>query len=169
MGADHTGPIEIEGKGEFPDGLWNAATRYRFECKYGDGLPPLIVGSSNYVRGGTKWIGEKGWVHVNRSRMTAQPQSLLRERIGPDEIHLASPAEGHRQGHRRNFLDCVKTRKEPITPIEVGHRSITVAHLGNIAMLLGRTIRWDPVREQILGDPGASRMLSKPMREPWHY
>jgi len=169
MGADGTGPIEVEGKGEFPDGLWDAATRYRFECRYPDGLPQLLVGSSNHFRGGTRWVGEKGWIHVDRDRMTAEPRSLLKEQIGPDEIHLASPAEGHRQGHRRNFLDCVRSRQEPITPIEIGHRSITVAHLGNIAMRLGRRIRWDPEHEQIRGDAEAARMLAKPMREPWQF
>jgi len=168
MGADGTGPAEVEGKGEFPDGLWNVATRYHFTCRYASGVV-MDVASSDRFRGGTRWIGGKGWVHVDRGRMDASPKSLLKERIGPDEIHLASPAEGHRQGHRRNFLDCVKTRAVPITPIEIGQRSITVAHLGNIAMRLGRRIRWDPAREEIIGDPDAARMLRRPLREPWHY
>jgi len=167
MDWDETGPLEVAGRGEFPDGLWDAATRYRFECKYAGGVT-MAVGSSNYFRGGTRWIGERGWVHVSRGGLDAHPRSLLKEKIGPEEVHLASPAEGHRQGHRRNFLDCVRTRAQPLTPIEGGHRSVTVAHLGNIAMILGRKIRWDPEREQILDDPEASRMLSRPMREPWY-
>ena len=168
MDADGTGPVEVEGTGEFPDGLWDAAARYRFACRYANGLV-MDVASVNYLRGGTRFIGETGWIHVDRERMTASAPWLLKERIGPDEIHLASPAEGHRQGHRRDFLDCVRTRRTPITPIEIGHRSVAVAHLGNIAMLAGRKIRWDPAREEILGDPAAARMLHRPLREPWSY
>jgi len=168
MGADGTGPVEVEGRGEFPDGLWDAATRFRFTCRYANGLV-MHVASTNHLRGGIKFIGERGWVHVDRGRMTASDPRLLRERIGPSEIHLASPAEGHRQGHRRNFLDCVRTRATPITPIEIGHSSIAVAHLGNIAMRTGRRIRWDPACEEIVGDPDAARMLSRPLREPWHF
>ena len=168
MGADGTGPVEVEGKGDFPaEGLWDAATTFRFRCTYADGLA-MHVASTDHTPSGIKWVGERGSVYVRRGKVIqAEPASLLKEVIGPGEIHLASPAEGHRQGHRRNFLDCVRTRERPITPIDIGHRSITVAHLGNIAMRLGRRIRWDPVREQIPGDPEASRMLWRPMREPW--
>ncbi|MBL7223645.1 MAG: Gfo/Idh/MocA family oxidoreductase [Candidatus Brocadiae bacterium] len=169
MGWDGTGPLEVEGVGEFPtDGIWDAAYRYRFTCTYAGGIQ-MRVGSTNYMSGGIKWIGERGWIQVRRGGyIRAEPASLLEERIGPDEIHLASPNEGHRQGHRRDFLDCIKTREEPITPIEVGHRSITVAHLGNLAMRLGRRIRWDPQREAIVGDPTATRTLARAYREPWH-
>jgi len=73
------------------------------------------------------------------------------------------------QGHRRDFLDCIKTRAQTITPIDVGDRSATVAHLGNIAMLLGRAIHWDPKREQIINDPMASRMLGRAMRSPGYF
>ncbi|MBL7224216.1 MAG: Gfo/Idh/MocA family oxidoreductase [Candidatus Brocadiae bacterium] len=168
MGRDGSGPVAVEGKGEFPaDGLWDAAYRFRFRCTYGDGLV-MDVGSTDCVSGGIKWIGERGWVQVRRGGyIRAEPASLLKETFGPDEVHLASPAEGHRQGHRRNFLDCIRTRETPATPIEVGHSSIAVAHLGNIAMRLGRRIRWDPVREVCPGDPEANRMLWSPVREPW--
>jgi len=168
MGADDTGPVEVEGRGEFPaDGIWDAAYRFRFDCRYANGLV-MHVGSSNYVPGGIKWIGDRGSVYLRRGKfIRTEPQSLLGETFGPGAIQLASPAEGHRQGHRRNFLDCVRTRQQPITPIEVGHRSISVAHLGNIAMILGRKIRWDPAREAIRDDPEAARMLWRPMREPW--
>ena len=170
MGLDGTGPVAVEGVGKFPDdGLWDAAYDYQFACTYANGLT-MHVGSNNHYAQGVRFVGEDGWVFVKRGKVIkAHPKSLLKERLGPDEIHLASPAEGHRQGHRRNFLDCVKTREEPITPIEVGHSSIAVAHLGNIAMLLGRRIRWDPTREVALDDDAANRMLRRAMREPWTY
>jgi predicted dehydrogenase len=168
MGADHTGPTEVSGTGVFPrEGLWNTATDFEFECTYAGGVA-LAVDSGRKYRSGVRFIGDDGWVHLTRSGIKTSPKELLRETIGPDEIHLAAPRGNHRQGHRRNFLDCIRTREPTITPIEVGHRSVTVAHLGNIAMLLGRKIRWDPKGERILGDPAASAMLSRSIREPWH-
>jgi len=168
MNCDNTGPVEVTGTGLFPkEGLWNAAVDYNFECKYVNGLV-MYVGSNNHYTQGVRFIGDKGWIHVNRRRLTASRESLLKEKIGPDEVHLARPSGNHRRGHRRDFLDCVRTRARTITPIETAHRSATVAHLGNIAMLLGRKIRWNPKREQILDDPTTNRMLIRPIRSPWH-
>jgi predicted dehydrogenase len=168
MGCDDTGPVEVAGRGVFPeDGLWNAAADYRFECKYENGLT-MFVGSDNYYPHGVRFIGDKGWVHVTREGLDANPKSLLKEKIGPDEIHLARPSGEHRQGHRRDFLDCVKTRSQTISSVEASHRSANVCHLGNIAMILGRVVRWDSKQEQIIGDETASRSLGRPMRSPWH-
>jgi predicted dehydrogenase len=166
MGTEDTGPVEIQGTGDFPwDSLWNAAVTYRFECRYANCLT-LVVASEDTFENGVRWVGDQGWVHVDRNRVTTHPERLLHERFGPEEIHLyQSPPD--RQGHRRNFLDCVKNHSPTASTIEVAHRSVTVAHLGNIAMQLGRTIRWDPVAEQIIGDPTAARMLSRPMRGEW--
>ena len=167
MDADATGPVEVVGSGDFPTGLWNAAVTYRFTCTYANGVI-LEVASNNFLKQGVRWIGDAGWIHVTRAGLDAHPKALLKEELGPDEIHLPRPPGDHRQGHRRDFLRCISTRGKPITPIEVGHRSVTVAHLGNIAMLTGRKIRWDPKREKILDDPTAERMLRRPMRAPWH-
>ena len=168
LDCDDTGPIEVEGKGVFPDdGLWNTAVDYDFMCKYESGVD-MRVGSKNHYSQGVRFIGGRGWVHVARAGIDANPKGLLKEKIGPEEVHLAKPSGDHRQGHRRDFLDCVKTRSQTITPAEVGHRSVTVAHLGNIAMILGRKIRWDPERERIIDDPPANRMLGRTMRSPWH-
>jgi len=167
MDADDTGPVEVEGIGEFPaEGLWDAAVHYNLTCRYANGVT-MIVDSGRDCPDGVRFIGSRGWVHVNRNFIKTNPAHLLRAKIGADEIHLARPRGNDRQGHRRDFLDCIKTRRETITPIEIGHRSITVAHLGNIAMLLGRNIRWDPDSEEILDDPAASRMLTRSMRAPW--
>ncbi len=168
MGCDETGPEEVAGAGLFPaDGLWNAAVDYDFTCTYAGGVT-MRVASNNHCRQGVRFVGDRGWVHITRSGLDASPKSLLKEKIGPDEIHLARPSGDHRQGHRRDFLDCVKSRARTIAPVEVGHRSVIPAHLGNIAMILGRKIRWDPEREVILDDLPAGRMLSRPMRSPWH-
>ena len=167
MNCDDTGPVEVTGKGVFgADGLWDAAIDYDFECTYDNGLV-MRVASNNHCRQGVRFIGAGGWVHVTRGGVTTEPPELRKTRIGPDEIHLPRPAGDHRQGHRRDFLDCVKTRRRTIAPAEIGHRSATVCHLGNIAMILGRRIRWDPKCEQFIDDPAASRMLERAMRSPW--
>jgi hypothetical protein len=69
--------------------------------------------------------------------------------------------------HHANFLDCIKSRKLPICDVEIGHRSATICHLGNIAVRLGRTLKWDPVAEQIIGDEKANAMVSRQNRKPW--
>lgn len=164
---DRTGPVEVAAYGEYPDsGVWNSATKYRVTTKYANGITMIIAGGHPDVcngRGGTKWIGEYGWVWVDRSGIDAHPKSLLKEKFGPEEVHLyQSP------GHYRNFLDCVKTRQETITPCETAHRSATPGHLGQIAMSLGRKIYFDPEKEEIINDPVAARMLGIPMRTPWN-
>ena len=92
-----------------------------------------------------------------------EPTSLENEVIGPDEIHLYESND-----HFKNFIDCVISREEPIAPVEVAHRSITIAHLGNIAMMLDKDLKWDPVNERITNIPEANDMLARPMREPWN-
>ncbi len=165
MDTEYTGPYEIEGYGEYPaTGLWNTATRYRLMAKYRDDITMIIAGGHDDIRSGTKWIGEEGWVWVDRGdSIEASPKSLLRETFSPDEVHLyRSP------GHWRNFLDCVKSRDATLAPCEVAHRSATPGHLGQIAMLLGRKVRFDPDTERIIDDPTATRMLGNAMRSPWH-
>jgi len=164
LGLDYTGPVEIEGNGEYPkDGLWNTATKYRLTAKYADGITMTIAGGHDDIIKGTKWIGEDGWVWVTRGEIDAQPKELLNEKFGTEEINLfRSP------GHWRNFLDCVKSRETTLAPCEVAHRSATPGHLGQIAMLLGRKIRFNPDTEEIIGDATAMRMLGRAMRSPWH-
>jgi predicted dehydrogenase len=162
MGTELTGPIEIlNPKAEFPpDPLWNTATEYYFEALYKNGVK-LIV--SNKERGGVTWQGTEGWVWADRGQHDASSKEILNSVIGPNEIHLYQS-----DNHYRNFIDCVLSKKEPIAPAEVAHRSITICHLGNIAMRLGRnSLKWDPDTEHILGDPEASNMLSRPYRAPW--
>jgi len=162
MGTEYTGPVEIKNaKGVFPkDGLYNTAQEFYFECIYANGVK-LIV--SNRQRGGVTFEGTEGWVWADRGRHDAHPKSLLDTVIGPDEIHLYRS-----DNHMANFIDCVISRKETVAPIEVAHRSITIGHLGNIAMILGRDLKWDPEKELFVNDDEANRMLSRAMRSPWH-
>ena len=169
LGLDTTGPVEVEGVGEYPEtGLWNAARTYRVNTRYANGITMTIAGGHPDIRMGAKWIGDDGWVWVSRGAIDAEPKSLLREVFGSDEIRLApvgSPIDY--QNHTRNFLDCVKTRATTLAPAEVAHRSASPGHLGQISMLLGRKLRFDPDTEEIIGDPTAARMLGNAMRGPW--
>ena len=162
-GLDRTGPISIEPiKVTYPkEGLYDTPTEYHFLCKYNNGVE-ISVASNRINPQGTKWIGDRGWVYVKRGRIDAEPKSLLREKIGPGEIHLYNSG-----GHKRNFVDCMVSRKETICPAEVGHRSISIGLLGEIAMLTWRKIKWNPDKEEIIGDPGASALLGRSYREPW--
>ena len=121
-----------------------------------------VSGGYNDIRGGTKWLGTDGWVWVNRGHLDAFPKKLLQERFGPSEVHLPRVAN-----HVRNFLDCVKSRKQTLTPCQTAHHSAIPGHLGLVAMLLGRKIRFDPKTETILNDSTANQVLGHSYRSPW--
>lgn len=163
MGWDDTGPVEMKGRGEFPEnGIYDSAIRYYVEAKYADGTPMVIAGGYPEIRSGTKWIGDRGWVWVNRGEFETYPPDLVHEVIGPNEVRLYKSRD-----HYQNFLDCVRSRALTITPAEVAHRSASVGHLGVIAIEAGRKINWDPETEKIIDDPEAERLLSRAYRKPW--
>ncbi len=161
MGMELSGPVAIE-KGQASwakEKLWNTATDFHFEAVYANGVRMVV---SSRVRGGVTFQGSDGWVWVNRGGIEAAPLSLLDYEPAENEVKLYRSAN-----HMRNFIDCVKTRKETAAPIEQAHRSITVAHLGNISLRLGRDLKWDPKAERVIGDETAQSMLSRTMRKPW--
>jgi len=165
LGLDRTGPVEIEGRGVYPsEGLYDVPIAYKLRCKYANGIEMIVANDSQQPKGrGAVWYGDKGWIQVNRGHLVAEPASILKEVIGPDELRLYESRD-----HKQNFLDCVKSGAETICPPEVGHRSISVALLGEIAMLTGRKLKWDPEKEEFIGDADANRYLSRSMRSPWH-
>ncbi|HLB75341.1 MAG TPA: hypothetical protein VJJ98_15070, partial [Sedimentisphaerales bacterium] len=163
MDTERTGPVEIEGSGVYPkDGIYDAPTEYKFTCKYANGIV-MTVANNKQIPQGTKWYGDKGWVYVNRGHLESNPASILNEVIGPEEVHLYESRD-----HRQNFLDCVKSGKEPIAPAEVGHRSISVGLLGEIAMLTETKLKWDPEKEVFQDNDAANRLLGRSMRASWH-
>lgn len=162
MGTEATGPIEIRAaQGVFPaDPVYDTATEYSFEAVYENGV---VMEISDKNRSGVTFEGTDGSVWANRGQIDADPKGLLTTQIGPDEIHLYRSDD-----HYRNFIDCVFSRGETAAPVETAHRSITICHLGNIAMRLGRdSLKWDPDAERILEDDEAAAMLSRPYRAPW--
>jgi len=158
-----TGPIEVEAGAVFPPKgeLYNTATRFDVRCKYANGVELNVVSRSPAIRfeGTEGWIASPSW----GGPLVAEPKSVLDSVIKPNEIHLYTARDEH-----RNFLDCVKSRKPCYAPAEIGHRTISIAHLGHVAMRLGRKLKWDPQAERFAGDAEADKMLSRPMRAPWH-
>ncbi|HUB52979.1 MAG TPA: Gfo/Idh/MocA family oxidoreductase [Terracidiphilus sp.] len=174
LGFDLSGPSEVEGHGEFPapNALWNTATKYHVECLYkkevtgyANDVRMTIAGGSGAINMGCKWIGTDGWVWVDRSGFDASNQDWVKWQAVPDALRKVKLYESAE--HRRNFLDCVKSRKPTITPVQVAHHSTLPGHLGLISMLTGRKIHWDVAREVIVDDPAASDLLTRPYRSPY--
>ena len=181
MGADDSGPVEYEDLGTtwpVPGDLFNVPLKSKFRVQYANGAECICDTRDNRE---TRVEGTEGWVQWGLgASLKTSPASLADSRIGPDEIHLPVSVPGRElvlsgkpnytllnSDHARNFLDCIKSRQDPVEPVEAGHRTASFCHLANMAMLLRRKIRWDPLQEQIIGDDEANRMLSRPMRAPW--
>jgi len=167
LGFDNAGPLEVEGMGEFPpkDAVWNTATKYRCELKYPDGITMTIAGGYDNIKGGTKWIGTDGWVWVNRGGFAASNSQWEEWHDVPEEARKIKLIKS--RNHYRNFLDSVRSRQPTITPAETAHHSAIPGHLGLIAMMTGRKIKWDAKKEQIIGDKEASKLLTREYRKPW--
>ena len=170
LGNDDTiGPLYVTGAGEFPaaSALWNTCTKYRVVCEYPNALTVVIAGGHPDIRGGTKWIGTDGWVWCDRGNgFESSHKEWEESRSLPDNLRKVE-LPFTKGGHYRNFLDCVKSRQPTVASVEVAHHSAIPGHLGLISMLVGRPVRWDPAKEVILNDEAASKLLSRPYREPW--
>jgi len=152
-------PVEYEGTGLVPtEGLYNTVVHWDIKGKYANGVPFTLKPGGD----STKFIGTEGWIRLWRGGWDANPKSLLKETAGPNEIHL--PASND---HKKDFLESVKSRKDPASPIESSCQSDFISHLSDIAVRTGRKITWNPVKETIVGDDAAARMLNRPLRAPW--
>jgi len=175
MGAEYTGPIEIEGKAEFPKkGLWNVHGPYHIEAKYANGATLII--DNNYETG-IRFEGADGWIYVSRGAakvtasdpatkfgkaLAASDPKILNSKIGPNEYHSHPSSD-----HHLDWLKSIQTRQPAATNPEQAHRATSTCILGWIAMRLGRKLRWDPVKETFPGDDQANAMLSRPQRAPY--
>ena len=162
LNTDDSGPVELAGSGWRPeDGLFNTFMRYEFSMRYANGVQ--LFGSEASPRG-IRFEGSDGWVfiHIHGGRLEAKSTSLLKEKLGPGDVHL-----GRSPGHHQDFLNAVRTRGTPMATPEIGHRTATLCHLLNIAMLTGTRLEWDPVTERVTNSDEANRLLSRPARPPW--
>ena len=171
--TERTGPIEVTGKGDFPpgDAVFNTAPTCALTYKYADGVTMNVATVGPLIRfeGTEGWVESRGW----RAPLVASDPEILKRSVDPESVRVYRPkqvvlsTDGSVGGEHRNFYDCVKSRKPTYAPAETGHRSITIAHIGNIAMRLGRALRWDPEKEDFVGDSQANALLSRPQRDPW--
>jgi len=164
-GTELTGPVEVEGSGLFPteDALCDTALNWDVDYLYANGVRMSFTSDGGKNKHGVRFEGSEGWVHVDRTAIDAEPKSLLKEKIRPDEIHL--PVSPHHQG---NLLEAARTRGPTICPIDVAVRSDAICQLGDIAMRLGRKLNWDPAKELFVNDDEANTKLRRAMRSPWH-
>jgi predicted dehydrogenase len=150
LGMDHTGPVEVKYDAE-------AAT---ISYVYANGI--VMHHGGGGPGAAVDWIGDNGWVRVNRGEfLETEPASLKYEFIGPSETHLY-----YSDNHKRNWLDGIRTRKQPICTVDIGHHTANVCHMGNIAYWLKRGFKWDPETERF-DDAEANRLIHRPMRGPW--
>jgi len=170
----HTfGPWEIQGTGVIPtEGRHDAVVDWDCRIHLANGVTityqawgvtpetePKLARLGNY----TQFIGTEGWLAVHYGGMCSEPDSLRTTPLGPNDVHLKES-----YGQEADFIKCVKTRETPVSPIAAAVRSDTISHVCDIAIRLGRPLRWDPLKERFLGDPQAARLARRPMREPWH-
>lgn len=157
--ADLAGPMTFQGTGEIPKrGLYDTVIHWDVTVQMGKGIVMTFKPGSD----STKFIGSEGWVDVRRSGIDAEPKSLLKLELGPNDVHLTRSPR-----HDQNFVEAIKAGGKAIAPVEEAVRSDIVSHICDIAIRTGRKITWDPSKEQIVDDPEATKMLSRPMRAPW--
>jgi len=163
LDADNSGPVEVEGTGTFDgNGLYDVTSTCRATHTFAGGVKLTVGQLQKDIPLGATFIGTKGRLYVDRGKIESHPADLLKEPLTAADVHLEVSND-----HQQNFLDCIKSRKSPISDVEIGHRSATLCHLGNIAVRLGRKIRWNAAEETITGDPEAAAMLERPYRSPW--
>ncbi len=158
MGMDNSGPVKIEGSATFPtQGLFETAITYSVVYTYANGVTIHCKSEGR----GVKFICENGWIHVDRGFLEASSPDILTIRLTPNDVRLYESAD-----HRQNFLDCIRSRKKPICDVEIGVRSATVCHLGNLAIRTGRTLTWN-AKTETFGEKDMNRWLTRPYRSPW--
>ena len=183
LGMDDSGPVEITGKGEFDsEKRFETPSACAITYKYANGVvvecqspPPKVAtlipehkdhameildGKTEFT--GCIFEGEKGLLYVNRGVIRVWPEEIFEKPIGDGDVRLHQSTQ-----HHKDWLDSIKSRKPPICDVAVGHRSATVCHLGNIAIRTGRTLKWDPKKEVIVGDAEAAKQTTKEYRAPW--
>ena len=176
MGTELTGPIEVSGWAEFPKtGTWDVHGRFQTEGLYANGVKMIV---SSEFPNGIKYEGTEGWIFVTRGNyratesdpvttegpkpLEASDPKILTSVIGPNEVHLYESTN-----HHGNWLDSIISRKPPIAPAEVGHRSCSACLVHHVVMKLGRKVYWDPAKEKFKNDDEANAMISRHQRKPY--
>ena len=177
MDTEFTGPISVEAVAQFPkSGLWNVHGDFMVKQEYENGI--TVYTSGGYTNG-IRYEGDEGWIFVSRGSyvasasdpvdvansakaLDASDPNILKSEIKENEIHLYKSDEQH-----GDWLNCIKTRKQPISQVEIGHRSCSVCLISHIAMKVPGVLKWDPKRERFIDNDVANSMLSRPQRYPY--
>ena len=178
MNRDGSGPVEVYGRGTFPsvENGYDVPTPFEARMIYDDGVELIVLDDAPKERSGIMFEGEKGRIFVNSANVDGKPAEDLEQNPLPREKYeiyahdnLSRPTRyGNRDAltnHMGNFFDCIKTRQQPISDVASQHRTATVCHLGTISMRLGRKLKWDPAKEQCVGDDEANSMLGREQRK----
>lgn len=164
LDRDRSGPVEFfnfQATWPEPGSLYTTPPKFSFEYRYDDGTLVQVADKMDFGSG-IAFEGERGSLTTVRGGLKIEPAELRRP-LGDDDVRLYESKD-----HFRNFIDAIQDGVAPAAPVETAHRSITIAHLANIGLRLGRkTLRWDPAAERVLGDDEADAMRSRPMRAPW--
>lgn len=172
--ADKTGPIDVEGTALFYNDIRDTPYEWTVEHTYANGVKLIHMDmitarkrapefNSLPSTGASVIFGTEGWIYVSREGIVTKPASLAGEKIGPNQIQVMRSND-----HRRNLLNAIRTGQPTICGVEGAVRAQTVIQQEHISLCLRRKLRWDPVREEFIGDEEANRRLSRPMRSPWH-
>jgi len=177
MDTEYTGPISVEAVAQFPkSGLWDVHGDFMVKAEYENDI--TMYTSGGYTNG-IRYEGTEGWIFVSRGSyvasasdpvdtaksklaLDASDPAILKSKIKENEIHLYRSDEQH-----GNWLDCIKSRKQPISRVEIGHRSCSVCLLSHIAMKIPGVLQWDPQKERFIGNELANSMLKRPQRSPY--
>ena len=178
MDTELTGPVSVQAVAEFPkSGLWNVHGDFMSRAEYENGIT-MYTSSGGYTNG-IKYIGSDGWIFVSRGSYTASASDpvaanksskaldasdpkILSSVIGPNEIQLYKSDEQH-----GNWLDCIESKKPPISTVEIGHRACSVCLITHISMKLNRKLNWNPKTEKFINDDEANSMLTRSQRKPF--
>ena len=163
LGMDRSGPISVEGFAKGPyigHNCYDTFPEYDLNFTYDGGT---ILRVTNQGENGVHFEGENGWIFVSRGKIEASDQKLIDEPLPANAIKLYE--SNH---HAGNFIDGIRSRKQPICDAEIGHRSVSISHLSNICLRLGgNKLEWDPAKEQFKNSPVANTMIARPSRKPW--
>jgi len=174
LDADDTGPVYYEGAGNVPAyGLLDTTDEWDIHCYYKNGVvmrfindraarPVVMRYRKRWSDHGTTFFGSEGWISVDRNGIEASKASLYSVELGGNDKRLYKSGQ-----HQRNFIDCVKSREETISPFEAALRSDTISHLSDIVARTGKPVEWDPEKEEMVGTHPGERLLGRAMRKKW--
>jgi len=157
--SEYTGPVSIEGSGDFDKGLWNTMNRFDIKYQFADGVEVFFKIERPYVR----FEGTDGWIEVEYpDKLSASSQAILDSKIGPDELQIHDL-----ESDKEDFLLAIKAGKPSLEPLETAHRTISICQLGLISIKTGSKLNWNPETEEIIGDNAATALMDIPIREKY--